>query len=120
MEYQPDFPISGSSSSIDVCKHMLRHGGNPKLWMQLWCQDKGITQRDRVYHEVSSLVEVIYQAGCYDAFNIGWLACIEVTMRRLVTIIEAHATNLQAPDWGNARYFSGTSHPFDIVPKDLP
>ena len=65
------------------------------------------------------MIEIVYQAGCYDALNLGALASIEVAMKRLISIIEAHATNPQAPDWGNARYFSGTSNPFDIVPKDL-
>ena len=89
------------------------------MWLQQWCQDKQISQRDRVYHEVSTLVEIVYQAGCYDALNMGALACIEITMRRLLSIIEAHAVNPQMPDWGNARYFSGTSNPFDLVPRDL-
>ena len=89
------------------------------MWLQQWCQEKQISQRDRVYHEISALTEIVYQAGCYDALNMGALACIEVAMRRLISIIEAHANNPQMPDWGNARYFSGTSSPFDIVPKDL-
>jgi hypothetical protein len=118
-EYYPDFPVTGPCSAIDVCKHFLRHGGTPKMWLQQWCQDKNISQRDRVYHEISALIEIVYQAGCYDALNLGALASIEVAMRRLISIIEAHANNPQAPDWGNARYFSGTSNPFDIVPKDL-
>jgi hypothetical protein len=49
----------------------------------------------------------------------GALASMEVAMRRLLSIIEAHSVNPQAPDWGNARYFAGTSSPFDLVPKDL-
>ena len=118
-EFYPDFPVSGPSSTIEVCKHMLRHGGSPKLWFQQWCHDKGISQKDRVYHEASTLVQIVYQAGCYDALNLGALASVEIAMRRLISIIEAHAHNPQNPDWGNARYFSGTSHPFDIVPKDL-
>ena len=72
-----------------------------------------------MYHEVSALVEIVYQAGCYDALNMGASAAIEVAVRRLVLIIEAHASNPQAPAWGNARYLSGTSHSFDIVPKAL-
>ena len=103
LEYYPDFPVSGPCSAVDVCKHMLRHGGTPKLWLQQWRNDKGITQRDRVYHEVSALVEIVYQAGCYDALNMGASAAIKVVMRRLLSIIEAHAHNPQAPDWGNAR-----------------
>ena len=118
-EYYPDFPVTGPCSAIDVCKHFLRHGGTPKMWLQQWCQDKNISQRDRVYHEISALIEIVYQAGCYDALNLGALASIEVAMRRLISIIEAQANNPQSPDWGNARYFSGTSNPFDIVPKDL-
>ena len=111
--------MSGRCSSVDLCKHMLRHGGTPKLWLQQWCNDKGITQRDRVYHEVSAPVEIVYQAGCYNALNIGASAAIEVAVRRLISIIEAHASNPQASGWGNACYFSGTSYPCDVVPKDL-
>ena len=73
--------------------------------MQQWCQDKGMTQWDRTYHELVVLIEILYQAGTYDALNLGALACIEVTVRRLISIIEAHAGGAQNPDW--------------IVPRDL-
>ena len=54
---------------------------------------------------------------CLPLHTIGKVPC--AATRRLISIIEAHANNPQAPDWGNARYFSGTTSPFDIVPKDL-
>ena len=120
IERYPDFPIACPASSVDVCTHMLRHGGSPKLWMQQWCQDKGMTQRDCTYHELAVLIEILYQAGTYDALNLGALACIEVTVRRLISIIKkTHAGGAQNPDWGNARCFSATTKPFDIVPGDL-
>ena len=54
-EYYHDFPVAGPCSAIEVCKHFLRHGGTPKMWLQQWCQDKGISQRDRVCNELDAV-----------------------------------------------------------------
>ena len=113
-----DFPISGPQAAVDMCKHFLRHGGSPKLWAQEWYREKQINGKDRTFHELSTLVEVIYVAGTYDCLNVGALASIEIVMRRIISIVEAHAVG-STPDWGNSRYYSGTANPLDLVPREL-
>ena len=47
------------------------------------------------------------------------LACLEVVMRRIISVVEAHAASGATPDWGSSRYYSGTANPYDLVPRDL-
>ena len=65
-ERQADSTVAGPPSCLTVCNHMQHHGGNPKLWMHLWMKELVVSAKDRLYHEVSTLVEVPYQGGKYD------------------------------------------------------
>ena len=40
-------------------------------------------------------------------------------MRRIISVVEAHAAAGATPDWGSSRYYSGTANPYDLVPRDL-
>ena len=49
---------------------------NRKLWLHLWKKELGASAKDRVYHEVSTLVEVLNQGGKYDQLNMGAVASL--------------------------------------------
>ena len=70
-ERQAVSPVAGPPSCLTVCKQMQHHGGNPKLWMHLWMKELGASGKDRLYHEVATLVEILYQGGTYDQLGSG-------------------------------------------------
>ena len=93
-ERQADSPVAGPPSCLTVCKQMQHHGGNPKLWMHLWMKELGVSGKDRLYHEVTTLVEILYQGGTYDQLNVGAVASLEISSRRLIAIVEATSKGL--------------------------
>ena len=107
--------MAGPPSCRTVYKQMQHHGGNPKLWMHLWMKEVDVSGKDRLYHEVTTLVEILYQGGTYDQLNVGAVASLEIASRRLIAIVEATSKGLDSPNWGTARHYTGTSTIFDLA-----
>ena len=107
-------PVEGPMTALHLIKHAERHGGDPRLWMQLWLRAKRLEGTDRTYHELKTLVDVLYFAGCYDQLNIPSLISMEVVCRRIQAILDAYA-NPAKPSWENAKIFTGQGTPEDIV-----
>ena len=84
-----DVPLDGPLSALNWCRHTHRFGGNPRLWFTEFARSKGIHSTDRVYHELSTLVDAVYHGGTYDQFNLGCSICIEVISRRIQSIVDA-------------------------------
>ena len=59
-----------------------------------------MSQHDRDFLEVGTLVEALHQAGCHDQLNLGGSAALEVIARRLLQIMEAATSDLDGADWG--------------------
>ena len=115
-----DWPHEGPLSCLRVMTHMFRHGGTPKLWMQLWMKNKNIHENDRVAHEMRVLVECLEFGGGYDQLNMPCLASFETICRRLQSIVDAYEKSTNGtPDWGNAKLFSGHASPDDLVAPSL-
>ena len=65
-----DSPVEGPGSCLHMIQHWDRHGGNPRLWLQLWCQSRGVQRSERVYHEMEVLLEIFHVAGTFDQLNL--------------------------------------------------
>ena len=91
----------------------------PKLWMHLWVKKLGVSGKDRLYREVTTLVEILYQGGTYDQLNVGAVASLEIASRRLIAIVEATSKGLDSSNWETARHYTGTSTIFDLAPHEL-
>ena len=115
-ERQADSPVAGPPSCLTLCKQVQHHGGNPKLWMHLWMKELGVSGKDRLFHEVTTLVEILHQGGTYDQLNVGAVASLEIASRRLIAIVEATSKLLDSPNWETARHYTGTSTIFDLAP----
>ena len=53
--YAPTFgekPLEGPCTALHTIKHTERHGGDPRLWLQLWMRSRHIESGDRTYHEM--------------------------------------------------------------------
>lgn len=115
-----DWPYQGPQSTLHISKHMQRHGGDPKLWMQIWMRKHNLSDSDRVVHELRTLVDTLYLAGTYDQLNVGSLGCLESVSRRIQTIVEAFSNSSgPTPDWSHARLYTGQATADDVVSPDL-
>ena len=115
--YTPSFdqtPLEGPTTGLHLIKHAERHGGDPRLWMQLWCRSKHIETTDRTFHEMKVLVDALFFAGTFDQVNIPALMSMEVVCRRIQAIVDAYS-NPSRPSWENAKIFAGQGPPEDIV-----
>ena len=114
-----DSPVQGPPSCLHMMKHWERHGGNPRLWLDVWCRNRNISQGERVYHELSVLLELFYVGGTYDQLNMGCLVCFEVAARRIQSVIDAYSQDPSKPQWNNARLYSGVSSAMELVSPEL-
>lgn len=110
----PETPLEGPSTALHLIKHAERHGGDPRLWLQLWTRSKHIEQTDRAYHEMKVLCDALYYGGTFDQLNIPALMSMETICRRVQAIVDAYS-NPSRPSWENAKLFSGQGSPEDIV-----
>lgn len=109
-----DKPLEGPATALHTMKHMERHGGDPRMWLQMWMRTKHISPTDRVAHEMRVLVDTLYFAGTYDQVNIPALMSLECVCRRMQAIVDAYA-DPSKPSWENAKLFSGQGTPEDLV-----
>lgn len=109
-----DKPLDGPITGLHLIKHVERHGGDPRLWLQLWLRTKHIEPSDRVAHEMRVLCDVLYYAGTFDQLNIPALVSLEVVCRRMQAVVDAY-TNPTKPSWENAKIFTGQGSPEDLV-----
>ncbi|CAE7628065.1 pksN [Symbiodinium sp. CCMP2592] len=116
-----DWPYQGPQSTMHMLKHIQRHGGEPKSWLQLWLRKHNVSESDRVCHELKTLVDIVYLGGCYDQLNLASLASFEAASRRIQTIVEAFsgASGGSGPDWSHARLYTGQATADDIVSPEL-
>ena len=115
--YTPAFeakPLEGPSTGLHLIKHAERHGGDPRLWLQMWMRTKHIESSDRTYHEMKVLTDALFYAGTFDQVNIPALMSMEVVCRRIQAIVDAYS-NPSRPSWENAKIFAGQGTPEDIV-----
>lgn len=115
--YTPSFeekPLEGPSTTLHLIKHAERHGGDPRLWLQLWARQKHVEPTDRVHHELKVLTDALYYGGSHDQLNLPALVSMEVLCRRIQAIVDAYS-HPSKPSWENARLFSGQGSPEDIV-----
>ena len=113
-----DVPLQGPLSALNWCRHTHRFGGNPRLWFTEFARAKSIQSTDRVYHEVSTLVDAIYHAGTYDQYNLGCSICVEVLARRIQSIVDAYS-NPGRIDFTQARHFIGSGSLEDAIDPAL-
>lgn len=109
-----DKPLDGPVTALHAIKHMERHGGDPRMWLQMWMRTKHISTTDRVYHEMKVLCDALFYAGTFDQVNIPALMGFEVVCRRMQAIVDAYA-DPSKPSWENAKLFTGQGSPEDLV-----
>ena len=108
----------GAPIALDACTRMLRSGGRANLWLNKWCHDRGITKRDRAFHEMKTICDACDAGATIDQVNPGGLLCLEIVARRLIAISEAHDAGSDNPNWSLARHVQ-SSNPSDSLMRDV-
>jgi hypothetical protein len=96
------------------------HGGDPRQWCMAWSREHGVSSKDRTWHEMTLLCQVLVLATTYDALNVGGLASLEAIARRVAAITEAlRGGPGAAPRWEASRFIMGSVDPYDMVSSEL-
>ena len=64
-----DQPMDSPPSALTTCKNMQRVGGDLRLWLREYLREKGLSNTDRVAHEMRTLVESFWHAGTVDSLS---------------------------------------------------
>ena len=59
----PGCLLDGPDTEMHLLKQMLRFGGSPRGWLEMWCREHHIDRKDRAYHELQTLTEDIMLGG---------------------------------------------------------
>ena len=103
----------------DLPKFWPKVGGTPIRWYEMWLRDKGLSETDRVGHEMRTLVEALETAGRIDQLNISSLVCMEVLGHRIQSIVDAYSGGSAQPNWGLAKYYESSNRSVDVVSAPL-
>jgi hypothetical protein len=108
-----DYPyeLGGDLQSCFLARKMLLSHEGPTRFFEALCQLWRLSPADRLYHELGSLFLIYRRAGEYDQLNVGGNACLEACARRIIAIIEAHATGTSNPNWSVAKIHRGNPVP---------
>ena len=90
-------------------------------WLQKWCVKHGVSENDRLYHELRVLCASLKHFGCYDQVNLGALVGIEEIAQRIGCVVDAYRQcgRNEKPNWGNAKYFGSVDDVDDLLAPGL-
>ena len=107
-------PLEGPLTCLDFCRHTERHGGDARMWLDVWLRDKRVARTDRTFHELQTLVDALHLAGTWDQYNLGASLCCERLARRVQAICDAHR-DPEHVSWTSAGYYAGSASAADAV-----
>ena len=108
-----DRESQGPITTLNLIKHWLKNGGDPRLWFQNFCHNKWIERTDRMFHEMETLINAFYAFETIDQVNLPALEGVEILARRLQSMVEAYSINPARPSWENAKVWTGRGDPDD-------
>jgi hypothetical protein len=111
--------VTGGVQALFWAKQVFFSGGRPSGWLREWARVRGITKRHRVFYDVRTLVAALEAAGEINQVNLVVLVCIEILVRRLPSLVEAHSKGTENPDWTLAASPTSASDAGDVVPTNL-
>ena len=114
-----DSPVGGAPGCVHALKAMSKRGGSPAQWFLVWCREMRCGKKDRVYHEMRCLVDCLEIGGTFDQLNMGSIVALEVVMRRLLAIVEAHQKGIENPNWELAQYLTTEDDIADLLSPEL-
>eukprot|EP00929_Paragymnodinium_shiwhaense_P054062 TRINITY_DN27096_c0_g2_i1.p1 TRINITY_DN27096_c0_g2~~TRINITY_DN27096_c0_g2_i1.p1 ORF type:complete len:380 (-),score=62.55 TRINITY_DN27096_c0_g2_i1:1083-2222(-) len=94
-------------TALWTLKDMLQNGGDPVQHYEWWLRVSRVPEGDRASYEMEVLCRVLYAFCCVDQVNAPALSGIELIVRRISLIKEAHRLSPSSPDYSASDYFMG-------------
>ena len=88
-------------------RDLKRSGTTPSLHHNTWALESSISTRDRSFHDHALLCDAIEAAVCVDQLDVMNLWMVELLVRRLMLIADAHSEGA-SPDWDGAEHWNDT------------
>ena len=111
MEEEPcpdgEYALAGPRISQWFLHSVVNSGTTPITRHSRWVVESGVGTESRSAHEHFLLSHVIEKACVFDQVNAMNLACLELVMRRLALLEEAHGANPSHPNFEGSEHWLG-------------
>ncbi|CAE8609395.1 unnamed protein product, partial [Polarella glacialis] len=101
--------LNGPRTALWVVKNMRDSGGSPSQHHDRWVRTSKVSEGDRSVYEHEVLRRVLESLVVKDQLNIPSLQGVEILVRRIQLIKEAHRISPGSPDYSAADQFLGSS-----------
>lgn len=99
--------LEGPSTALNIAKGLRDQNMTPTSFHEFWLRSADIPRGDRSVYEHECLSRIFEAMMCVDQLNPSGLQSMELVVRRMQVIREAHRISPSAPDYSSADYFMG-------------
>ena len=99
--------IQGPRTSMWFLKYVRQNGGSPHAAHEAWIRASGVGHGDRSVFEHEVLSRILEALCCIDQVNAPTLLGVELLIRRIQLIREAHRVSPHSPDYSASDQFMG-------------
>ena len=104
---EKDFPLDGPRSSSWFLTAMANGGTTPLQRHGKWIAESGVGADSRSGHEHSILSHILEKTICVDQLNVVNLVGMEIVVRRLILLEEAHSVDPGQPSFEGWEHWLG-------------
>ena len=99
----------------------FQNGGDVRRWFDQWCSRHGVSQDERVYHEMKTIVEAFFHGSTFDQLNPGGCAIFEALARRIQALCGAYrgVRPGQRPNYSTAHLYEAEADGADGVAPEM-
>lgn len=99
--------LDGPASALNILKNMRDQNFTPTTFHEFWLRSSDIPRGDRSTYEHECLSRILEALVTVDQVNVASMQGVELIVRRMQVIREAHRVCPTAPDYSSADYFMG-------------
>lgn len=99
--------LEGPPTALNIAKGLRDQNMTPTSFHEFWVRTADIPRGDRSVYEHECLSRIFESMVCVDQLNPSGLQSMELVVRRMQVIREAHRISPNAPDYSSADYFMG-------------
>ena len=114
-ESHADTRLKGKPNALHFCRTMAISHSRPSAWLLSFSQRKHMEENDRNLHELSTLMQIIEEAGEVDQLNLGGVVCIETATRRAAAIADALKNGVARANWAQANEIMSLDRDEDLL-----
>ena len=99
--------LEGPATALNVLKALRDQAMTPTSFHEFWLRSAEIPRGDRSTYEHEVLSRILESIVTVDQLNVSGLQGVELLVRRLQVIREAHRISPTSPDYSSAEHFMG-------------